>query len=67
MDHSQTHLPKLSATDIAQYSDIELDQYLEANGKLEYPESFLCSVLMILLRCVQVEDPETCLVTSFRD
>ena len=39
----QSQIPKLFARDIARYSDAELDQYLEANGRSGFPLNIMIS------------------------
>ena len=48
-----------TASDIAGYSDAELDQYLEANGRSAFFWKFMISeMLRFKHRNVRVEDPE---------
>jgi hypothetical protein len=55
----QSQVPKLFARDIARYSDAELDQYLEANGRSGFPPNFMVSkVAKFTQRLVDVQDPE---------
>jgi hypothetical protein len=38
---TRTHSQKLFASDITQYNDVELDQYLERNGRSGFNKAFL--------------------------
>jgi hypothetical protein len=57
MTHTHSQPSKLYVSDITQYSDVELDQYLKRNERSKFNDAFYIAIMLRLRhKCIQLED-----------